>query len=293
VVLSLAQPPLPLPPIDIPTNLEPPLGHGRVSVHGWLWLPVEDGSTQKNTGDKQAFPGWFYHHTPEFFWDSPHNFEIMVFGELLLDHSVSRLPFPPKYSLVGTEYVFTPPEFSLDELITLDLRNFYGKFTNGSFDTPQRYLLSMATFTVQKLVTAHYLFANATNGYPALPYLSYPRNLVDKNTNGPHHLYFLHLLEKSPDFDQIIHVTVDPKSCLWISGDSLSDLTAPGATFEIPNSENHVLHRLVPSQSTVSVDLVTEANREGKRTRCQAKVIEEIHCVVVPDSFANCPPVAN
>lgn len=40
-----------------------------------LWLP-----TDTKVKDSKTLEGYFYHHTPEFFTDSPHDFEIMVQG---------------------------------------------------------------------------------------------------------------------------------------------------------------------------------------------------------------------
>ena len=112
-----AAPSLPLPNPDIPADISPPLKDGRVSVHGWLWLPWDRSDS---VPDHVPLLGWFYHHTPEFFTDSPHNFELMLAASLTLKDTsvVSTLPIPPQTDLVGTEYVFTPPEFSQDKLIT-------------------------------------------------------------------------------------------------------------------------------------------------------------------------------
>jgi len=279
-------PALPLPARDIPANLNPPFNSGRIDVHGWLWLPFIT-----NEQNPRVLHGWFYHHTPEFWTDSPHDFEIMVKAELTLDTQVANLPLPPQVELIGTEYVFTPPAFSLDDFITQKTTSYYGRFTNGSFDTPQRYLLSNGTLKVTDLVTVHYLKQDQPVGYTALPYYSYPRSIGD-NSSDVKHLYFLHLEEKTPEFDQIIHVTVDPSSCVWHGADNIDDLIAPGATFQFPNMVNDVKHRLGPWNSAPIAFLLTEKSKsDNTHTVCRVKVLEEIHCVVVPDSFANCPPV--
>lgn len=293
--VARSQASLPLPAHDIPASLNPPLTNGRVDVHGWLWLPydVEHASPSDAVSKLE---GYFYHHTPEFWTHSAHDFEIMVEGTLSLDAAVVGLPLPPAVPLVGTEYVFTPPEFSLDELITGTLTSYEGRFTNGSFDTEQRYLLSNGRLELTERTTIHYLEENATGEYPFLPYLSYPRNRKAKgaaaaNVTGPQHLYFLHLEHRMPDFDQIVHVTVDPKSCRWEASDSAADLVKVGATFVIPSVVNDVMHRLMPSRKLLAVELVTDATRHGKHTLCEAEVLEEIHCVVMPDSFEKCPPL--
>jgi len=282
-----APPALPLPARDIPSNLNPPLGSGRVDVHGWLWLPTEQTS---GPPDPKVLTGWFYHHTPEFWTTSPHDFEIMVKGQVVLDDDVPNLPVPPKVDVVGTEYVFTPPSFSLDQLITSTVLNYRGRFTNGSFDTPQRYVLGNGTLTVSDLVTVHYLSQDATSAYTLSPYFSYPRKIGD-TTSAVKHLYFLHLEEKMPDFDQIIHVTLDPTTCTYAAGDTISDVIAPGANFVFPNYPNDVKRRVGPWNSgNLDVTLYTERTKNGnEHTTCKVHVLEENHCVVVPDSFANCP----
>jgi len=279
--LVLTQPTLPLPSRDIPKDLSPPLDHGRVSVHGWLWLPT----TQNQSSN---LSGWFYHHTPEFYHDSPHNFEIMVQGHLLLDKFVPGLPFPPSVDLVGTEYVFTPPEFSLDDVITSTTSKFYGKFSNSSFDTPQRYILTHGSLFIDKLIDVHYLDANATAGFPNLVYLSFPRSSLEEDVDEIKNLYFLHLLEKSPDFDQIVHITINVSTCIWADGQTAKDISLPGATFVFPSIVNSVETRLFPSPKLLNAQLIT-STQSG--SQCQLQVIEEIHCVVVPDSFANCPHI--
>jgi len=281
---STPQPPsLPLPARDIPKNLNPPLADGRIDYHGWLWLPID------NSQSDSKLVGWFYHHTPEFFHNSPHDFEIMTFAELELEKNVQGLPFPPQINLLGNEYVFTPPAFSLDLLILQKEFKYHGRFTNGSFDTHQRYLLSDGTLQIKYLPTVHYLEANAPAGYHNLVYLSYPRKLMTTD-DEIQHFYLLHLLEKSPDFDQLVHVSINITTCVWKNHEDLADLAAIGATYQI-NIFNDVYQRLYPRQSDFTLNLITQKSRGmTSLTQCSMTVLEEVHCVVVPDSFARCPP---
>jgi hypothetical protein len=97
------------------------------------------------------------------------------------------------------------------------------------------------------------------------------------------------MLRRAPDFDQIVHVVVDTTSCEWRHGDTVDDATAVGATFGT-SLENTVLSRL--HDGTHTVELFTDAGRMSKdKTTCTATVLEEVHCVVMPDSFAKCPQV--
>jgi len=104
---------------------------------------------------------------------------------------------------------------------------------------------------------------------------------------------FLHLEEQMPDFDQIIHVTIDPKTCLYHPKDSVEDLILAGATFIFPEFDNLVSTRVGPwNTGEILVNLLTfESKDSPDQTECKVKILEEIHCVVVPDSFANCPTV--
>ena len=300
---------LPLPAHNVPANLYPPLTPGgRNDVHGWLWLPIDNGANESsNSPSVSTLEGYFYHHTPEFWWNSPHNFEIMVSATLHLDHPVANLPLPPAADAMNTEYVFTPPAFSLNELITQKATSFYGHFTNGSFDTPQYYYLSNGTLDVHDLPTVHYLLDDNHTAVPAMKqqaYLSYPRATAAATatatataSNQRHtglstgsdaiHLYWLHMLQRAPDYDQIVHVTVDPASCVFRNGDSVADVTGVGATF-VTSLENDVMQRLHDGEHTV--ELFTEAGRQSEaKSTCNATVIREVHCVVMPDSFKTCP----
>lgn len=287
--LSLSSPllpSLPLASIDVPTNLSPALAHGRVSVHGWLWLPVE--SPLQNDS---FLVGYWYHHTPEFFHTSPHDFEIVTFGELQLDsNAVPGLPIPPKVDLVGTEYVLSPPQFSLDDLVNGSLSQISGPFSNGSFDTPQRYVIaSKATLSFRRAFV-HYMSATAPANFPHLPYASFPRSLAPASNKRRVHLYFVHILQQSPDFDQTVHGVVDLQTCSFVGGDSARDVFAEDAQWVVPHSINNVTHRLMPSKAAVHMELLTDRTRNtATHSRCSATIVEQIHCVVVPDSFANCP----
>jgi len=163
---------LPMEPIYIPSNVT--VDHGRVSVHGWLWLP--DDTNHSTDGSTSEITGWFYHHTPEFGIYSPHDFEIMVCASLSLEKKVEGLPLPPATSMLSTEYVLTPSEFSLDELITGKKNRSYGKFSNDSFDTKRRYTLSNGTLHIRERTTIHYLWDLKDEPMSQQAYLSYPRH---------------------------------------------------------------------------------------------------------------------
>jgi hypothetical protein len=278
-------PSLPLPAISIPRNLTPPLAHQRLSVHGWLWLPVE--SPVQNDS---FLVGYWYHHTPEFFHTSPHDFEIVTFGQLqLTSNAVSGLPIPPLVELVGTEYVLSPPQFSLDDLVNGSLTQITGPFSNGSFDTPQRYVIAPSATLSFRRAFVHYMSATAPANFAHLPYASFPRSLKPRHRFLVH-LYFVHILQQSPDFDQTVHGVVDLRSCRFLGADSAHDVFAEAANWVVPHSLNNVTHRLMPSVKSVEMALMTERTRNAPaHSTCAVTILEQVHCVVVPDSFTNCP----
>ena len=283
-VFAFALPSLPLSPVFVPRNLWPPLAHGRRSVHGWLLLPTEPPS-----GNPLELAGYFVHHTPEFFLASPHNFEVLVKGTLTLNQSVHGLPLPPQ--LVGTEYVLSPPAFSLDELLTGQLTTIVGAFSNGSFDTPQRYVIAEGSLAFD-IVTARYLSANATRRFDFLAYMSFPVNSqFSARSSKALDLYMMHVLQASPDFDQVLRVAVDLAACRFRNGDSWRDAIEPSATWVVERSNNTVWTRL-RAGDRVDLALMTARakNVTANASSCRGVgVLEEIHCVVVPDSFTNCP----
>ena len=287
--IEAADPPhLPRPNHDIPSDIYKSLNNARVDYHGWQLLPIDrDESTSKDA----VIEGYFYHHTPEFWHESPHDFELMAFGKLHLANSsfFSTFPFPPSSANLGTEYVFTPPAFSLDEFIlgTLPYEAMDGKFTNGSFDTDQRYLLSEGHLEIVDIPTVKYLNQTNTVGYKELPYLSYPRNIgEDQSTlNGENHIYLLHYLEAMPEFDQIVHGII--RGCQYRGTDSVKDVLIAGATFVFPGIANDINSRLSPLNSVVIAELQTK--NDNPPTICKIEIVEELHCVKVPDSFEKCP----
>jgi hypothetical protein len=90
---------------------------GRRDVHGWLILPFDQPKPEDPTTPLKA---WFSHHVPEFWLDSPHNFQIILEGLLYPVASVEKeyfgfhLPYSPNEDNLVYEYSFTPPSpFSL------------------------------------------------------------------------------------------------------------------------------------------------------------------------------------
>ena len=281
-----ALPTLPLPSYYVPASVSSNFtAGGRFSRHGWLMLPWDRSA---DAPAAQPINAWFYHHTPEFFLDSPHDFLLMLSGQLILANTsvTPLLPLPPAAETLGTEFVWTPPAFSLNDLIvTPSLAP--GLLQNGSFDTPQRFDLSDGKIDLLPDRTVHYLSSTAACSYANPVYLSYPRAYPrGAALESPLHLYFVHLVWASPDFDQVLHVTLDPASCA--SEVSAETLNGVGVTFSFPTLGADVLSRPMPAEDVQSV-LVYLPSQPA--VQCAVVVVEQVHCVIMPDSFANCPPV--
>jgi hypothetical protein len=194
-------------PVPIPEG-------GRFDVHGWLVLPIEQ---PKPTDPSVPIEVWLSHHVPEFWTDSPHDFQIMIRGQIvptpsvLDDIYVIDIPYPPANDLVVYEWSITPPSpFSLNDLLSGKITTLNGVFYNGSFDTSyERQPMTLGKMTVLDLTTAVYLNETEPEGYPDLQYLSYPRGSSSSN-----HFYLAHQIHQQPDFDHVVHAVLDNCSLL-------------------------------------------------------------------------------
>jgi len=275
---------------DMPTL--PP--GGRNSVHGWLILPWDQDLPNQN--DPAApIKSWFVHHTPEFWTDSPHDFQIILQGSLVPMSTAENitypidLNYPPAAPLLVNEFTFTPPPpFSLNDLLNGNIKQLIGVVYNGSFDTSyERIALAIGTLTIEELTTAVYL-DNSTSiqEFNSQRYFSYPRNPLNPQ-KGVQHYYMSHEIHAVPDFDQVIHVTIDLDACQCqsCSDDSFLDwINAPGAEWGFPNTSDDIDDRLMPSSEILKAQLLSV----GGEVVCPVQVLEQIHCVVGPDFFNIC-----
>eukprot|EP01125_Pyxidicula_operculata_P019498 TRINITY_DN7081_c2_g2_i1.p1 TRINITY_DN7081_c2_g2~~TRINITY_DN7081_c2_g2_i1.p1 ORF type:complete len:306 (-),score=36.01 TRINITY_DN7081_c2_g2_i1:13-930(-) len=268
----------------------------RNAVHGWLILPTEQEAPFSDP--TTPVDAWFVHHTPEFWTDSPHNFQIILFGTIV-PLSVAEnltvainLPYPPATPLLGTEYTITPPPpFSLNDLLLGNITSLLGVVYNGSFDTSyERIADSIAQLTIYDLTTAVYLDnSSSIQPYPEMRYLSYPRK--PDSFIGEQHYYLSHEIHSAPDFDQVIHIVVNVDDCVC-SGcpsdfEKYTYIQQPGVEWAIPDLPNTLEERLLPSQNYVTSVLLTAPS--NVKIQCKWLVVEEIHCVVGPDFFNICP----
>ncbi|CAF5211610.1 unnamed protein product, partial [Rotaria magnacalcarata] len=202
-------------------------------------------------------------------------------------------PYPPRDPLIQYEYTITPPpEFSLNDLLLQTLTELKGSIYNGSFDTPyERIPIALGTLTVRELTTAVYLNeSTSVPSYPDLRYLSYPRDMSSSGDTKPfQHMYFAHEIHSVPDFDHIIHVSIDTTQChcekssplLCNSKKILQQIRTPGVEWSFPTLTNDFQNRLLPP--TVIKGRITSGP-----VLCPITVLESIHCMIGPDFNHKC-----
>jgi len=261
-------------------------------VHGWLILPIDQAEP---TDPSTPVNAWFSHHTPEFWTDSPHNFQILLQGTMVPFSTVNNvtevipIPYPPETPLLVDEFTITPPgPFSLNDLLAGRITELYGVVYNGSFDTPyERYALSIATLTITNLTTAVYLnISSAITPYPELRYYSYPRT-TDASADE-FHVYLAHQIHAVPDFDQVVHAVITTPSCVCSECENdeeiAESLAQAGSVWSFSNYPNVIESRLAEGDNLISV----MTNNSGKQISCKMQVLEEIHCVVGPAFADHC-----
>lgn len=281
---------LPMPPRVIPSDVDLSPG-GRSSVHGWLWMPTMISG--ERAPNPQVLRGYWSHHTPEFWTNSPHDFQLLLHAEVALQTPLPQLPFAETNVTVGNEYTFTPPyDFSLNDMIEGRPLQLVGNFFNGSFDTTfERVKMSNAKFvgTVQSIAVVHYLNITSKDSVSALPYLSYPRveaaPCASCDRLAKFDIYLAHLIHTAPDFDQIVHAHVNLTACEGATEDLLLAAQEVGATWTMDRS--NVLDERLRSGERATATLVPEF-RASSSLVCPVEVLEEMHCVVGPAFGPRC-----
>jgi len=274
---------------------------GRVEVHGWLILPLD----QSVLTDDRPVLAWFSHHTPQIYHgdnstrilpplEFPHDWQIIFLGAIRpvsigASMPVAPIPlnYPPSAPLLIDEFTITPPPaFSLNNLLNGDIKWLAGSVYNGSFDTTyERTPTNIGNVTIEKLTTAVWLNVS-DEPFATLQYLSYPRHMAASvaRKESEVHLYMAHQIRAPPDFDQVIHVVVDPTQCVG-SAKVVDEIMTPGVSWQFPGTVNDINHRFMPS------DLHHKGLLLGSQIACNFVVLEQLHCVPGPDFGTRCDPV--
>ncbi|CAF4326346.1 unnamed protein product [Rotaria socialis] len=159
-------------------------------------------------------------------------------------------------------------------------------------DSPHNFQIVLnGTLTVRELTTAVYLNeSTSVPSYPDLRYLSYPRDMSSSGDTKPfQHMYFAHEIHSVPDFDHIIHVSIDTTQChceknfplLCNSENILQQIRTPGVEWSFPTLTNDLQNRLLPP--TVIKGRITSGP-----VLCPITVLESIHCMIGPDFNHKC-----
>jgi hypothetical protein len=169
-----------------------------------------------------------------------------------------------------------------------DIKSLLGVVYNGSFDTPyERSAIAIATLQIESLSTAVWLnYSSAIPNYSEMRYLSYPRSPLTQNIEI-FHMYLSHEIHSAPDFDQVVHITVDLSKCVCKSSSQncknwLGDVQVPGAEWTFPTLQNNITSKLMPG------DNATAIFSRNSQVVCPMVVLEQIHCVVGPGFADNC-----
>lgn len=257
----------------------PVIPNGRVAIHAFVVLPID----QEVPTDPDTPVGSWIVHFPSFGVDSPHNFQLVLKGNLLPletvnnDTQVLSLPYPPSSPLLYGDFQIAPPTtFSLNNVLLQTTTEILGILTNGS-DT-----IAISKFEIGEISTAVYI--NDSRSVIPLKqqqFYSYPRSVVASDV---FHLYLSHQIVAAPDFFQVIHVQVAMDGCSCVNCDSVEEaLLTEGLVWIFPNTVNDVTHRFGVSAAILG----TTQSGNGSVT-CKMVVLEEVNCSLGPLFLDNC-----
>ncbi|CAF2337467.1 unnamed protein product [Rotaria sp. Silwood2] len=254
-----------------PSELPPLQPDGRVSVHGFILLPL----------DKSDYV-WIS-HKPMF--RTPHDFQL-VFLAKIINSTVDPVPLPTNVTRLNSQWTIEPEEWSLNNLINGNLTSFQTKLYKGDFEQGGTYLCNITINIIQPLLTVVQLNISEVEPYQPLRYISYFLTNSITTTKTHIHLYLLHQIRVQPDFDAIAHVAIDPANCTTdIDQSKLNNLLQQnGNEWALPGIDNDIGDRLTPASGLVRAQLLGDIYS----TTCTMQVVEEIQCTMGPEFYEDC-----
>ncbi|CAF0738913.1 unnamed protein product [Rotaria sp. Silwood1] len=254
-----------------PSELPPLQPDGRVSVHGFILLPL----------DKSGYV-WIS-HKPMF--RTPHDFQL-VFLATITNSTVDPVPLPTNVTRLYNQWTIQPEEWSLNNLINGNLTSFRTKLYKGNFEQGGTYLCDVTINIIQPLLTVVQLNISEVEPYQPLRYRSYFLTNSIIKTKTHIHLYLLHQIRVQPDFDAITHVIIDPANCTTdIDQSKLNNLLEQnGNEWAFPGIDNDTGYRLTPASGLVRAQLLGDIYS----TKCTMQIVEEIQCTIGPDFYEDC-----
>jgi hydroxyacylglutathione hydrolase len=250
-----------------PSQLPPLPPDQRVSTHGFILMPTDASGCV-----------WLS-HKPMF--QSPHDFQL-VFLAHITNSSVDPVPLPTNISQLNTQWTIEPDRWSLNNLINGDLTSFRTKLYRGDFEQGGTYLCDVTINIIEPLLTVIQLNASNIEPYQPLRYMSYPLSMSTTRID----VYLLHQIRVQPDFDSIVHATINPINCTTdIDRTQLVDLLEQTDNeWAFPGINNTVSDRLTRASRFVRAELLGDIYS----TICMMYIVEEIQCTIGPDFYDDC-----
>ncbi|CAF0986042.1 unnamed protein product [Adineta steineri] len=163
-------------------------------------------------------------------------------------------------------------QLSLNNLINGNISSFQTKLY---IDDNKKYLGNITININQPFLTITQLNSSSnTELYQPLRYISY---LLSNSIKSQIHLYLLHQIRISTDFDAIVHVIINPMNCTSdIEQNKLNDLLEQNANeWAFPGFNNDVYNRLI------SGNIRGQLLGDIYSTICTMEIIQEIHCTFI------------
>jgi hypothetical protein len=191
-----------------------------------------------------------------------------VFLATITNDSLLRLANITKFN---KQWTIESYKLSLNNLINGNLSSFQTKLYQGD---NEKYLDDITINLIQPFLTIIQLNLSEIEPYQPLRYLSY---LLSNSIKSQIHLYLLHQIRVGPDFDGIVHVSINPMNCTTdIQRNKLNNLLEKnGNEWAFPGFDNDVSNRLTSTSGYVRAQLLGDIYS----TVCTMQIIEEIQCI--------------
>lgn len=245
--------------------------NGRHSGHGFFILPM----------DRLGYV-WIT-HKPAF--ESPHDYQL-VFLAYLTNSTIDPLPFPTNVTRLNNKWSLMSESMSLNNLINGNLTTFRSELYVGDFEQSGTFLGNVTVNIIHPLLTVVQLNESEIEPYQTLRYTSYLLTNSTLTNEQVIHFYFLHQIRVQPDFDTVVHVTINPANCTTdIDRNQLNDLLEQsGNQWAFHGIENDAADRLTRATVGVRAQLLGDVYS----TSCPVHIVEEIQCTIGPDFSEDC-----
>lgn len=245
--------------------------NGRYSGHGFFILPVDPSGHVWIT------------HKPSF--HSPHDYQL-VFLAYITNSTIDPLPFPTNFTRLYNKWTLASESMSLNNLLNGNLTSFRSELYVGDFEQSGTFLGNVTINIIHPLLTVVQLNQSEIEPYEILRYTSYLLTNSTLTSEEVIHFYFLHQIRVQPDFDTVIHVTINPANCTTdIDRNQLNNLlTQPGNQWAFHGIENDAGDRLTRASTGARGQLLGDIYS----TSCPVRIVEEVQCTIGPEFSEDC-----